>query len=107
MDSPGVPNRPSFSCGVPIARSAKSGPPATGIEVPGAQPGPECIERLSQDRLLLRPCEDRQVIDPVVDAATCNASWCDAVCRTLALPTRWGDDAWTAFSVRPTVIPTQ
>jgi hypothetical protein len=35
------------------------------------------------------------VADPVVEAATTNASWCDAVCRALGLPTRWTGEAWT------------
>jgi hypothetical protein len=54
---------------------------------------------------LLRPCQDRRVVDPVVEAAACNASWCDAVCRTLALQTRWGDDAWTVAERSPDGYP--
>ena len=45
------------------------------------------------------------MVDPVVAAAVCNASWCDAVCRTLALQTRWGDDAWTVARRSPDGYP--
>jgi hypothetical protein len=45
------------------------------------------------------------VADPVVDAATANASWCDAVCRALGLPTRWALDAWTVANRSPAGYP--
>lgn len=34
--------------------------------------------------------------DAVAPAVANNAAWCDLVCRTLDLPTRWTADAWTA-----------
>lgn len=49
----------------------------------------------------MRPCQDRFAIDPVAEAALCNAGWCDSVCRSLALPTQWGDDAWTVAQRSP------
>jgi hypothetical protein len=42
---------------------------------------------------MLRP--DQRMTDLVAQAAASNAAWCDAVCRTLGLPTRWEADAWT------------
>jgi hypothetical protein len=41
------------------------------------------------------------VADRVVEAATTNASWCDAVCRALGLPTRWTGEAWTVAERSP------
>jgi hypothetical protein len=41
------------------------------------------------------------VADRVVEAATTNASWCNAVCRALGLPTRWAVDAWTVGERSP------
>jgi hypothetical protein len=41
------------------------------------------------------------VADRVVEAATANAGWCDAVCRALGLPTRWAVDAWTVAERSP------
>lgn len=41
------------------------------------------------------------MVDPVVDAALLNASWCDAVCRALGLPTRWTAEAWTVAERSP------
>ena len=40
-------------------------------------------------------------MNPVVEAAAANASWCDAVCRALGLPTRWASDAWTVTERSP------
>ena len=37
----------------------------------------------------------------MVEAATTNASCCDAVCRALGLPTRWAVDAWTVAERSP------
>ena len=37
----------------------------------------------------------------MVEAATANAGWCDAVCRALGLPTRWAVDAWTVAERSP------
>lgn len=45
------------------------------------------------------------VTDPVVEGAVCNATWCDAVCRSRALPTRWTDDAWTVGRRSPEGYP--
>jgi hypothetical protein len=50
-------------------------------------------------------CQDRRVVDSVVEAAACNASWCDIVCRTRALPTQWGDDAWSVARRSPNGYP--
>jgi hypothetical protein len=41
----------------------------------------------------------------VVEAAACNASWCDSVCRTRSLPTQWSDDAWTVAQRSPDGYP--
>jgi hypothetical protein len=41
------------------------------------------------------------VADRVVEAATTNAGWCDAVCRALGLPTLWTVDAWTVAERSP------
>jgi hypothetical protein len=41
----------------------------------------------------------------VVEPATNNASWCDAVCRALGLPTRWAADAWTVAERSPAGYP--
>ena len=41
----------------------------------------------------------------MVEAAATNASWCDAVCRALALPTRWASDAWTVAERSPDGYP--
>jgi hypothetical protein len=41
------------------------------------------------------------VADRLVEAATSNASWCDAVRRALGLPTRWAVDAWTVAERSP------
>ena len=43
--------------------------------------------------------------DPVVEAATTNASWCDAVCRALGLTTRWASDARTVAERSPAGYP--
>ncbi len=45
------------------------------------------------------------MLDPVVEAAVCNASWCDAVCRAQGLRTQWGDDAWTVAQRSPDGYP--
>jgi hypothetical protein len=45
------------------------------------------------------------VVDSGVEAAACNASWCDIVCRTRALPTQWGDDAWSVARRSPNGYP--
>jgi hypothetical protein len=48
-----------------------------------------------------RSWQDQRVVDPVVEAAANNGSWCDAVCRALGLQTRWTDDAWTVAERSP------
>ena len=45
------------------------------------------------------------MVDPRVEAAGNNAGWCDAVCRALALPTRWTADAWAATRRSPNGYP--
>jgi hypothetical protein len=40
-----------------------------------------------------------------MEAAALNASWCDAVCRGLGLPTRWTADAWTVGRRSPAGYP--
>lgn len=56
-------------------------------------------------RTVLWMCQDRRVVDLVAEAATCNAGWCDAVCRSLSLPTRWSDEAWTVAERSPDGYP--
>jgi hypothetical protein len=45
------------------------------------------------------------VADPVVDAAASNASWCDTICRTLGISTRWTAEAWTVAERSPEGYP--
>lgn len=40
-----------------------------------------------------------------MEGAVCNATWCDAVCRSHALPTRWTEDAWTVARRSPDGYP--
>jgi len=50
-------------------------------------------------------CQYLRVTDLVVEGAVCNATWCDAVCRSHALPTRWTEDAWTVARRAPDGYP--
>ena len=50
-------------------------------------------------------CQYLRVTDLVVEGAVCNATWCDAVCRSHALPTRWTEDAWTVARRSPDGYP--
>src|SRR6478735_4887794 len=61
--------------------------------------------------MLMRPvpafatCQYLRVTDLVVEGAVCNATWCDAVCRSHALPTQWTEDAWTVARRSPDGYP--
>jgi hypothetical protein len=45
------------------------------------------------------------VEDPVVAAARNNARWCDAVCRSVGVPTRWRPGVWAADERPPPFHP--
>ena len=50
-------------------------------------------------------CQHLRVTDLVGEGAVCNATWCDAVCRSHGLPTRWTEDAWTVARRSPDGYP--
>lgn len=52
-----------------------------------------------------RPCHDAGVFEADDDAVLTNATWCDAVCRGVGLPTRWSRDVWSAGRRSPAGYP--